>query len=387
MADTTLAEPVLATSLEDTLSRLMAFEPSTFPVISLYLDAQADKTGRDQFDAFVRKELASRGKTYAPGTPEKASFEADAARIIQWLAENVEASANGIAIFACEAGGLWETVQLNAPVGENRLYIYNQPHLYHLARLDDEYPKYAALLTDANSARIYVFGLGQTLETEQVKGKKVNRVKVGGWSQARYQRRVDNAHANHAKETVEALDRLVKQEGVKHIVVTGDSQITSLLLEQMSKELSEKVVDVLKLDIKSTERDIFDATLEAMRRVDAATDAEKVDRLMAEYRKGGLACLGQQETLEALANGQVDELLICTCLESQHLEAEPVEAVLAPELPDAEGNTETDEPRPVLIADLLVTKAKQIDASVTFIQDAKLLWDAGGVGAMLRWRN
>jgi predicted RNase H-like nuclease (RuvC/YqgF family) len=55
------------------------------------------------------------------------------------------------------------------------------------------------LVTDANHARIFVFGLGETLETEQVKGKKVQRVKVGGWSQARYQRRVENAHASHAK--------------------------------------------------------------------------------------------------------------------------------------------------------------------------------------------
>ena len=80
---------------------------------------------------------------------------------------------------------------MNAPLEDNYLYVYNQPHLYHLTRLDDAYPRYAALLTDANTARIFVFGLGETLETEEVKGKKVQRVKVGGWSQARYQRRVE----------------------------------------------------------------------------------------------------------------------------------------------------------------------------------------------------
>ena len=63
-----------------------------------------------------------------------------------------------------------------------------------------------------------MFGLGETLETEQVKGKKVQRVKVGGWSQARYQRRVENAHANHAKEAIETLDR---------IVIAGEYQSTS----------------------------------------------------------------------------------------------------------------------------------------------------------------
>ena len=46
----------------------------------------------------------------------------------------------------------------------------------------------------------------------------MQRVKVGGWSQARYQRRVENAHANHAKEAVEALERIASQENIRHIL-------------------------------------------------------------------------------------------------------------------------------------------------------------------------
>jgi peptide subunit release factor 1 (eRF1) len=37
--------------------------------------------------------------------------------------------------------------------------------------------------------------------------------------------------------------------------------------------------------------------------------------------------------------------------------------------------------------DLLVTKAKQTGAIVTFIEDAALLASMGGVGAFLRWRE
>jgi hypothetical protein len=36
--------------------------------------------------------------------------------------------------------------QLTAPVSDNRVYAYNQPHLYHLARLDEQYPRYAAVI-------------------------------------------------------------------------------------------------------------------------------------------------------------------------------------------------------------------------------------------------
>lgn len=61
--------------------------------------------------------------------------------------------------------------------------------------------------------------------------------------------------------------------------------------------------------------------------------------------------------------------------------------VLAPEIPDAEGSTETDDPRPVLLADLLVTKARQTSAKVSFIEDAGRLASVDGVGAFLRWRS
>jgi len=375
------------TSIDEHLDRLLAFEATTLPVISLYLNAQADDRGRTNFDSFLRRELIPKSKTFASGSEERQSFDKDIEKITTFLEEDLDASANGIAIFACSGADLFETIQLNAPLEDNYLYVYNQPHLYHLTRLDDAYPRYAALLTDANNARIFVFGLGETLETEQVKGKKVQRVKVGGWSQARYQRRVENAHANHAKEAIETLDRIVKQEKVEHIILAGDPQITPLLEEEMPKHLSSKLVDVMKIDLKASDQEILSTTLERIREEDAKTDAEKVERLLREYRGRGLAIIGPEAVLEALANGQVDELLISASLERTHSEEEQIDAILAPEVPDSTGSTETDEPRSVLMADLLVTKARQTDARVSFIEDPELLKEVDGVGAFLRWRS
>jgi peptide subunit release factor 1 (eRF1) len=374
------------TLIDDHLDRLLAYEPGTLPVISLYLNTQADDRGRDNFSQFVRKELTTRAKTWPASSLERQSFDADVERINAYLENELKPAANGVAIFACSGAEFFEAVQLNAPIDEHRIYVYNQPHLYHLARLDDEYPRYAALLTDANSARIFLFGLGETLETEAVKGKKVQRVKVGGWSQARYQRRVENAHQNHAKEVVSALDRIVRDENVKQIVLAGDPQILGVLQNEMPKHLGEKIIDALKMDLKASDAEVFQATLDRMREEDSKTDAEKVERLFREYRARGLAVVGPQETLEALANGQVDEILLSASLEQSHAEEEPVDAILAPEIPDTAGGTDSEEPRSVLMADLLVTKAKQTDARISFIQDPALLADVDGVGAFLRWR-
>jgi peptide subunit release factor 1 (eRF1) len=257
--------------------------------------------------------------------------------------------------------------------------------LFQLAHLDEQYPRYAAVLTDTNTARIFVFGLGHVIDAEAVKGKKVHRVKVGGWSQARYQRRVGNAHQEHAKEVIERLAQIVRDDHVSHIILAGDSVVIPLLQEQLPQEIV-PMVEVMKLDIHASDQDVLSATLEKLQEQEAKTAGEKVDRLMQQYRARGLAVVGFEETLEALANGQVDELLISGALEASHPQLEEVEAILAPEIPDSKGGTESEERRQVSLPDLLVTKAKQTGAAVTFIEDATLLESTGGVGAFLRWR-
>jgi len=74
----------------------------------------------------------------------------------------------------------------------------------------------------------------------------------------------------------------------------------------------------------------------------------------------------------------VEELLISGGLEEGHSQPEEVQAILAPEIPGSEQAPQ---------ADLLVTKARETGATVTFIEDAALLESTGGVAAFLRWRG
>jgi peptide subunit release factor 1 (eRF1) len=377
----------LATTMEEPLARLVAFEPTTLPVVSVYLNTQSDQHGRTPDAApYLHREFKALARTWAPGSPERHSFDRDVERIVSYAAGKIDPAANGVAIFACwGAGEFFEAIQLTTPVSENRVYACPQPHLYHLARLDEQYPRYAAVLTDTNTARIFVFGLDHVIAAEDVKGKKVHRVKVGGWSQARYQRRVGNAHQEHAKEVMERLAQIVREDKVSHIILAGDQVVIPLLQEQLPREMV-SMVEVMKLDIHASQQDVLTATLAKLLEQEARTAAEKVDRLMQQYRARGLAVAGLQETLEALVNGQVDELLISGALEDSHPLPEEVRAILAPELPDSEGGTASEEPRQASLPDLLVTKAKQSGATVTFIEDAALLESVGGVAAFLRWR-
>ena len=352
------------------------------PVLSVYLNTQADQHGRDNFEPFLRKEFKARGRTYRAGSPEKQSFERDEKKILSWLQNELRPSSNGAALFACSgANDFFEAFQFEAPIQANRLYVYHQPHLYTLAKLRDKYPPYAAVIADTNTARIFVFGLGRTLNTETIVNEKVrSRSQIHGWWLRRYQLHVENYHLRHAKEVVEQLDRIVPEEGIGHIILAGDEIILSVLREQLTPPLLAKVVDVLKLDITAGEHEVLNATLEAMREHDARTDAERVRAMIDDYRAGGLAAVGVHDVLAALANGQVDTIFVSTDLEQMYPGEEQLHEAIAPALkalPEQTG---------MRISDALVTRAEQTGARIVFIEDPELLTDVGGVGASLRYR-
>jgi peptide subunit release factor 1 (eRF1) len=372
--------------VNELLDKLAAFQPTGFPVISLYLNAQADQHGQESYGPFVRKELGERANGFDPGSAERESFDQDVERINRFLEEEARPSANGIAIFACSAADLFEAAQLDAPIEENQLYIFDQPHLYPLARLLDQYPRYAVLVADTNSARIFVFGRGRTLETEEIQNVKTKRTQVGGWSQMRFQRHVENYHLHHAKEVIDALDRVVADDRIEQIILSGDqTTIIPILREQMPKHLLDKVIDVVNLGVDTPEHEILESTMKTLRVHDAVTDAEKVEEMFDQYRAGGLAVVGVADTLAALSNGQVDELLVSASLREIQYSEQKVDKVLAAYAPGADGE-QPDASEPRMVADELVRLAQQTSARVTFIEDTSLLASAGGVGATLRYR-
>lgn len=383
--------------LKAQLDRLARMEPVPYPVVSLYLNMQPNEHGRDEFQRFVRQEFKGRSQTYPAGSADRDSLERDLERIVHWLDNELQPSSNGVAIFACSAADLFEAVQLAAPVEQHWLYIGDAPHLYPLARLESQHPRYAAVVADTNTARIMVFATGELVSQQDVQGMKTRKTSQGGWSQARFQRHISNFHIQHAKEIVDALERIVAQEEITQIITAGDEVILPLLREQMPKHLADKVVDHVRLDTRATLDQVVEATREAMTKLNKRSDREKVEAALDGYRAGALGVVGPEETLKALLNGQVDELLLSADVAALTAVASSGELAAVAAANDstllqpavetaAAGEAAAADPQVVRLADELVTRAQQTGAKITFIEDPALLRDHGGVAAVLRFR-
>jgi peptide chain release factor subunit 1 len=373
----------LATPLRDVLERLASFEPSTHPVLSLYLDLRVDQQGRRHHDLFLRKALDERARALTGESLH--SFSVDAERIRQYVAD-LPPSVQGVAIFACSAGALFEAVQLEGGIDGHWLFVASVPHLYPLVRVTDQYPRFAALLVDTNSARVFVFSLG-TIETEtKVVNVKTRRTSMGGWSQARYQRHVENFHLHHMKEVIAVLDHVVREEAISGIVVSCDEVARPLLTDLLPKHLATKVVDTVRLDIHASGKQVLEEALHALRQQDVDTDAARVEALLDAWRAGGLGVVGPDDTLQALELRQVEELLITATPDAlRRASASPVDDAPGPVdvTTTAAAGQDSDQ---VKLANSLVARAHRNDARIRFIEDPALLADVGGVGAILRFK-
>ena len=380
MRKTTIAT---ATPLRAELDRLAGFARTTWPVLSLYLDMRPDQSGRRNHDIFLRKVFPERSRALH-GDARK-SFERDVQRIHGYLESEVAPSVRGLAVFACSAADdFFEAFQLAAAFDDHSLFTGSLPQLYPLARATDQYPAYAALLVDTNSARLFVFRLGRRDAHEQVTNVKTRRGAFGGPSQARYQRHCENFYLLHMKEVVATLDRVVRDEALDHIVVAADETARPFLMDQLPKHLAEEVIRVLHLPVSTPEHDVLAETLDVMREHDAKTDAERVQAMIDASAANGRAVVGADATLYALTAGQVEELIIA---------ARPDVLRLPKSLsPDSNGFT-VDSTAPqadakqLEVAGDLVARARQNAARIRFIEDSALLGTVGGVGAILRFRT
>ena len=143
------------------IEKLGSMEPDGKPFFSIYLNAESGQNGRDTFPIWLKKPLSDEEQNYKEDEAALGEFKAMADRIHDFVDNEVDPSANGIAIFAKMGDDYFEAVQLDVAFPTNKLFSRDRPHIFPLARAVHENPKYAVLWADKNKADIYVFG-GET---------------------------------------------------------------------------------------------------------------------------------------------------------------------------------------------------------------------------------
>jgi len=381
------------------IEKLGSMEPDGKPFFSIYINAEAGQNGRDTYPIWLKTELSDEEQKYKDDEAELGRFTALTERINNFVENEADPSANGIAIFASLGeGDYFEVVQLDVPFPESRFHSSDRPHIFPLVRAVHENPRYAVLWADKNKADIYVFG-GETRirsdvdaqsKVESIENEVTSGTSAGGWSQQRFQRRRENFALQHAKEVVAELEEVMKKYSVEHLIIAGDEEtLLPVIKPELSKPLEDKLIGSVSIADYQSEDEIREKTLDVVTTEMATLQMKEVERVNdATKAAAKLGTLGVEDTLRALANGQVEELVIASNIDSIDYSKKKIKKILN-EYEPGDDTAPTDATVNVSdaaeIADQLVMRAINTAAKIMFVKDDSLLEEAGGVGSILRF--
>lgn len=348
----------------DLMRQLAGWEaPEGTGVLSIYLDVRPTAAGagnRPELrpgDVILKDRLHRIEKALLPRGPGLDSLRADMAKIEVARGENAP-GAEGLAIFACAAGGLFEVVHSGVPF-TSRVIFSRRPALFQLARLVDEYEPAVVAVADTNTLRLFTVHLGGM---EEAGGKDepatMSRKKaMGGWSQANFQRHVEKHREDFAKEAAHQIAKLMESEKATRLVLAGDEVAIPLLQAALPRELTDRLAgDALRIHIRAPRDEVAADVAEVLAAAEARSSAAVADALVEEVLSDDLGVAGIADSREALKAGQGDTLVI-----AEHFE-------------------------PIDVRNELTRLAIQTGARVEAVAGHEGLEALGGVGVLLRYR-
>lgn len=333
------------------------------PILSIYLDtrpeAQGGRPGERNELVLVRDRLNTLQDSLALRSDARASFDADRARIEALLESEELNETDGVAIFACDRIGLWEAIGAQVPF-DTQVSAGPTAELFQLARLLDDQVSAVVAVVDTNTCRLFITRRGALVERPGADEDPAEHTRhdTGGWSQARFQRHVDMQDKRFAKESADAIDRLVEREWPAHVILAGDERAISFLDPELSERVRPLVEHVARIDMRATVEDVREEVAPLLGALEEADGMAAADRAVAGWRSGGLGVVGVDATMAALEMGQVDELVIDESVEAdEELRAE------------------------------LIRQATATDANVEIVRGHAELAAREGVAATLRYRT
>jgi peptide chain release factor subunit 1 len=371
------------------LRALARFAAGTMPVLSVYLDTQwRDQHQWERVVTFVKCHVRQARALPLDSDAARASLEHDLERLTQWVDERVrgiaDVNAPGLACFACQAADLW--VEFASPVPfEDEFTIADRPMLRQLARLDEDYTNALLVMVDSRTAHVYEVVLGGLWTEMEFANDVHGRHKQGGWAQARYQRHVQEQIDRHHKDVAAYIATYMEQHPQTQLLVSGQPNIVAQFRGWLPPAVQQQIIDTVSLDMHDDRARILAVAQEAIQRHEREEEQATVQVLLDRAGQGGLAVLGQQDTLAAVNTARVQKLVLhkdfrsdgWCCTHCHSIGEGPTPA----QCPVCSGQATATE-----LGEGMVQAVLQADGAVEVIEPDGRLAAYEGVGALLRYK-
>jgi peptide chain release factor subunit 1 len=304
---------VAATVSWDQLRDLAGFRARKGCAISIFLDLDPTYAATaPEMSTKINSLLDTAEKRYAAQRDrltheEREGLKADFERIRRFFDTDFNRDgARGFALFCAGFDRVWRTLPLPEPVRDS---VGIGP-TFSLAPLASLVGRDGAIVAVVGRERGELFRLraGRLREVVDRTEEEPGRHDQGGWSQARYQRHIENLVFKHLRGVAEELDALQRRSGADVVVVSSE-ETRAEFARLLSKEVESAVVGWTQAEAHAGPPELLAVVKPVLEEARARREEQKLERWREEAGRGGRAAAGWGETLESASDGRVETLL------------------------------------------------------------------------------
>jgi peptide subunit release factor 1 (eRF1) len=370
---------------QEDLQELLAFDPQSAQVVSLYLDADTSQQTSETIKLQVRTMLK-----------DISSIETDAATIERYLDFSHDWGIPGLALFSCASRDFFRAYP--TAIGfRNRLRVGRRPHLKPLTHLLDYYANYGVIVVDRVGARLFEYHLGELQKVAVTEGDDVRKLKLGGgWARGggttsaggqrggQGARHGEEVASRNMRDAATAAQKFFANRPIRRLFIGGTAENVAQFRENLSKQLQSRTAGTFAVDMNEGEREIHQRSLALLREANSEREQKVVRNLITTAAKGGNAVIGLDPTLKGIGEGRVQPLVISDGYRTPGFIDEHSKFLTVYEgdtLPFAESKLTAVED----VIEEAVSNTMELGGSVEIIRDNPDLEKAGQIGALLRY--
>jgi hypothetical protein len=318
------------TDLDGALGELARLRSGSEPIVSLYLDVRwRDEQQRERVRLFVQERARAILHHYAEGAPGRdglaRTLERVQALVAGLAAQELEIGRSGLALFACEALGLWRPLFFGRRV-ENELSVNGTPHLTKLARLAEEVLPVIVAVTRKEGADMYEVRLGDVDLEGSVRGpvprSDRDTFNPGSGKPGRYyerekkdERREENFVQKNRRLAAEEVTALFSRSPRARVVLVGTAEAVAAFERELPERVREEVVARVPRpreweSADGVRRDGVKGLAERALSREREEERREVDAVIGQALRGALAVAGPEDVVLALNEGRVHTLVI-----------------------------------------------------------------------------
>jgi peptide chain release factor subunit 1 len=297
------------------LRELAAFRAQNGLAISLYLGLDPSTAGTIPAAATKINSLLDEAQkaTFANRSElthdQKRGLQSDFERVRSYLTNDFDrAGTQGLAVFAAGLDGFWSANALSENVPD-RVGVGPDFHLKPLVPLLGRGEGAIVAVIDRERGLLFQLTNGRLETLADLSEEQPGRHDQGGWSQARYQRHIDELAKDHLRTVAADLDNHVRRGLARQVVVVGPDEARAAFDDLLAAETRNCVVGWTAGEGYATPTELLELAMPFLEQARLAEETEALERWQEEAGRRGRAASGWDETLEAASDGRVELLL------------------------------------------------------------------------------